>query len=261
MRRFVPCLLLALALPAGRLGAATATLEPVADTTIYEENPDAANGKGPGLFSGRIALTFRRRAFLRFDVAGALPAGATIIGARLEMTLTRTQGNPVDVSLVRVTAPWSEGTSDAGVPGGTGTGATPGDATWTRRVWPSVDWTDPGGDTVAELSATSPIATTLGLYAWGPTVEMASDVQGWLDAPAANFGWQIVGDELQAAPSARRWGSRESPMASERPRLVITYSAPGGGGRPADDVPALSGPALLGLGVALAAVGALALKR
>lgn len=261
MRRTVPCLLLALALPAGSLGAATVTLAPAADTTIYEENGDASDAKGPGLFTGRIVLTFRRRAFLRFDVASAVPAGSTIIGARLELTLTRTQGNPVDVSLVRATAPWGEGASNAGVPGGTGAAATPGDATWTKRVWPSVDWTSPGGDTAAGASATSPIATTLGVYSWGPTVEMASDVQGWLDNPATNFGWQVRGDELQAPPSARRWGSRENPSASDQPRLVITFSPPGGGGRPADDVPALSPGALAALAAALAGFGALALRK
>lgn len=264
MRPTVP-LLLALALPAGGLAAATVALTPAADTTIFEENGDSADAKGPGLYTGRNTLTFIRRAFVRFDVAGAIPAGSTIVSARLDMVVTSSKGNPVDVSLLRVTAAWGEGTSNAGLPGGSGTQATPGDATWTKRVWPSTDWTAAGGATAATGSATSPIATPLGTYSFGPTAAMTSDVQGWLDASATNFGWQLRADELQAAPSARRWGSRESANAAERPVLTILYNPPGGGGGPppasTGDVPALSFGALLGLAAALAAFGALALRK
>jgi hypothetical protein len=261
MRRLAPCLLLLLALRAGGLVAATATLVPAADATIFEENGDAADAKGPGLFAGINTLDFRRRAFLRFDVAGAIPAGSTITGVRLELNLTRAKGNPVDVSIVPVTAPWGEGTSLSPDPGGSGVAATPGDVTWTKRVWPGTDWTNPGGDTTGSPSAKSPIAADLGIYAWGPTNEMTSDVQGWLDNPGTNYGWQLVADELQAPPSARRFGSRESAADSERPQLTIVFDPPGVSGRPANDVPALSRLALLALGAALAALGAMRLRR
>jgi hypothetical protein len=259
----VPCVLLALALGGVRADAATVTLTPVADTTILEENPDASNAKGPSFFTGRITLTFIRRALVRFDVASAIPAGSTISSARLDLVLTHARGNPVDVSVFRATAAWDEGTSDAGLPGGSGTSATPGDATWTKRVWPGTAWATPGGDTVASPSATSPIPSTiLGTNSFGPTAAMTSDVQAWLDDPAKNFGWQLRGDELQAPPSARRWGSRESTDPAERPSLTITYIPPGGGGpTPANDVPALSGGGLVALALALALLGALALRR
>ncbi len=264
MRRTFPCLVLALALPGARLVAATVTLPPAADTTIFEENADASDAKGQGLYTGRNTLTFIRRAFVRFDVASAVPAGSTIVSARLDMVVTSTKGNPVDVSLWRITAAWAEGTSDAPLPGGGGAAATAGDATWTKRVWPGTSWSTPGGDTASFASATSPISTALGTFSFGPTGAMTSNVQGWLDNPATNFGWQLRGDELQAPPSARRWGSREAANAGDRPVLTIIYNAPGGGGPPpplVDDVPALSPPALLALVAALAVLGALALKR
>jgi hypothetical protein len=259
MRPTVPCLLLALALRAGTLDAATAVVAPSADTTIFEENPDASDAKGPGLFAGKNNLTFTRRAFISFDVAGALPAGSTVSSVQLQLVLTRAQGNPVDVSLLRVLAPWGEGTSNAGVPGGTGAAATAGDATWTKRVWPATPWGTAGGD-AAGVSATAPIATTLRAYTWGPTPAMAADVQGWLDAPATNHGWQLRADELQAAPSARRFGSRESANAAEVPQLVITFTPPNTP-PPTNDVPALSGGALVALAAALAALGAVSLRR
>ncbi len=265
MRRTTSCLVLVLALGGARLaGGATVVLPPVADTTIFEENPDVSDAKGEGLYTGRNTQTFIRRAFVRFDVAAAVPAGATIVSARLDMVVTSTRGNPVDVSLVRAIAAWAEGTSDAPLPGGSGADATAGDATWTKRVWPGTSWLSPGGDTASLASATSPISTSLGTFSFGPSGAMTSNVQSWLDNPATNFGWQLRADELQAAPSARRWGSREAANAADRPVLTIVYNPAGGGGPPppaADDVPALSPAVLLGLAAALAAAGALALRK
>ena len=264
MRRLLSCLIFAVCLPGAPLAADSVTVRPVADTTIYEENGDASDAKGPGIFAGRNALTAIRRAFVRFDVAAAVPAGATINGARLDLVLLSGKGNPVDVNLFRATAAWGEGASDAGSPGGTGAAATAGDATWTRRIWPGTPWLTPGGDTVALSSAKIPVQVTLTTYSFGPTAAMQADVQSWLDAPATNFGWQVRADELQAAPSARRFGSRESTTAAQRPSLTITFTPPGGGpGNPpsAGDVPALSPRALAALAAALAVLGALALKR
>jgi hypothetical protein len=265
MRRLIPCLLLALALPAAPLAADVVTLRPSADTTLFEENGDASDGKGPALYSGRITLTFIRRALLRFDVAGSVPAGATITDVQLSLVLTQARGNPVDVYLFRNTAAWGEGTSNAGLPGGSGAQATAGDATWTMRAWPATPWLAPGGDTAALPSAKIPVQVTLQTYTFGSTPEMLADVQGWYDQPGTNSGWQVRNDELQAAPSARRWGSRESANPAEQPVLTITYTPPVVVPPPpaaaVKDVPALSGRALAALGAALALLGALALRK
>ena len=265
MRRLLPCVILALALPGAPVAADSVTVRPALDTTIFEENGDASDAKGPALYSGRNSLTAIRRAFVRFDVAAALPAGSTIDGARLDLVVTQAKGNPVDVNLFRATAPWGEGTSEAGLPGGAGAPATAGDATWTKRVWPGTAWLTPGGDTAVLPSATIPVQVTLTTYSFGPTAAMQSDVQSWLDSPATNFGWQVRADELQAAPSARRWGSRESANAAERPSLTITFTPPGGGGPgnppPAGDVPALSPRALAALAAALSVFCAWALRK
>ncbi len=262
MRRRPLVLSLAVALFAGgALDAAVVTVTPSKDTTIFEENPDASDAKGPGLFAGRNTLTQIRRGFVAFDVAVAIPAGSTVTAVSLRLVVTQAKGNPVDVNLVRVLAPWSEGTSFASPPGGTGAAATPGDATWTRRVYPGTSWLTPGGDTSASVAATSPIPAINGSYTWS-SATMVSDVQSWLDVPATNFGWQVRADELQAAPSARRFGSRESANPAEAPLLTITYQPGGGGGGGGPDgVPALSPAALLALGAALALLGAGALRR
>ena len=47
---------------------------------------------------------------------------------------------------------------------------------------------------------------------------MVADVQGWLDNPASNFGWLMLGDET-AIVTAKRFDTRESASPP-----VLTYS-------------------------------------
>jgi hypothetical protein len=53
---------------------------------------------------------------------------------------------------------------------------------------------------------------------------LVADIQSWLDYPATNFGWLLKTPE--AASDAKRFASREHLVASERPRLVITFIPP-----------------------------------
>jgi hypothetical protein len=244
---------------AARLDATpvTVVLTPAADTSIFEEDANASDAKSPGLFAGRTRNDEIRRAFLRFDVAALVPAGVPVSSASLRLTLTRSNSGFVFMSLYRVSAAWSEGTSNAGIPGGTGAAATPGDATWTRRVYPTTPWLSPGGDTAPTASGTTLVGTSLTEYVFTTSPSLVADVQGWLDQPATNFGWQLRADETQIAPTAKRFGSRESAL---QPLLVVTYddasAAP-----PPPAVPALDAPALGVLALLLAAGGARLLNR
>ena len=96
-----------------------------------------------------------------------------------------------------------------------------GDATWLQRVFRSLAWTTPGGDFAATASANRDVAG-LGAYAWQSS-EMAADVQGWLDSPATNFGWILIGDESSNA-TAKRYDARES--TATRPTLTVYYTVP-----------------------------------
>jgi cytochrome c peroxidase len=62
----------------------------------------------------------------------------------------------------------------------------------------------------------------LGDYTWGTTAGMIADVQAWLDAPQANFGWLLLGNE-ETWQTAKRFDSREHEEAEVRPRLIIEY--------------------------------------
>jgi serine protease len=51
---------------------------------------------------------------------------------------------------------------------------------------------------------------------------MVADVQSWLDNPATNFGWLVLGDE-STGTTAKRFDSRES---TSPPVLTIEYTEP-----------------------------------
>jgi hypothetical protein len=79
-------------------------------------------------------------------------------------------------------------------------------------------------------------AATYGPYSWDSTPEMVADVQSWLDDPATNFGWILVGDESQIMTS-KRFDSRENPLVQNRPLLRIVWSGPNSVHDPADTHP------------------------
>jgi hypothetical protein len=236
----------------------TVAMSPAADTTIFEENVNASDAKGPGIFAGRNNGAEIRRAFLRFDVAGAVPAGFTVSSARLRLSLTRSNSGSVLASLYRVSGAWNEGTSNS-TPGGSGVPATAGDATWTHRVYPTTSWTNPGGDTALTASGTTLIESSLTDYFFTTTPAMLADVQGWLDQSATNFGWQLRADEAQTAPTAKRFGSRENADPALQPVLLLTYDDSVAG--PPAAVPALDARLQVALAVLLFACGARLLNR
>jgi hypothetical protein len=202
--------------------AETTLLLPSADTSLYEEG-DLANGRGQHLFAGTTIPGHARRALLRFDVAGALPPGAIVVGAELRLVVDRTIVGPVTVAVHRLAASWGEGASDADGQEGMGAPAVAGDTTWTDRLFPSTPWDAPGGDFEALASAAATVDGS-GPVSWSGA-SLAADVQGWLDDPAGNFGWILIGDET-IAPSAKRFGSREAFEPADSPALLVEWAPP-----------------------------------
>lgn len=206
----------------------TVTVNCAADNTLYETlTGDASNGAGTGLFIGLTALGSTRRAVLRFDVAAALPAGAEVLSARLNLNVTQsTSALALPISGHRLTASWGEGTSVASGGGGGGGLATTNDATWLHRFWNTSLWTTPGGDFAAAPSFTAAMPP-LGAFTSADTREAAADVQSWLDNPATNHGWLLKTDEVLSS-TAHRVDSRES--LGTRPTLTVVYMLPGQNG-------------------------------
>jgi len=218
----------------------TVELLPSQDNTLYQSNTGhLSNGSGWHLFAGLTAADLKRRALLRFDVAASVPAGATILSAELRLYMSKSSLTlPKDVKLHRVLASWGEGASDAIEEEGVGALAAPGDATWLHRFHSSSLWSQAGGDVVSAPSATLPVGG-VAFYTFGPSAGLAADVQLWLDQPELDFGWIVIGDEVPGSgQTARRFDSRQNPIAAQRPHLVLTYELadPCGRALPASEV-------------------------
>jgi hypothetical protein len=196
------------------------------DNTLYEDpNGLVSAGIGQNFFCGRTAQLekFLRRGLIRFDVAGNVPAGATMDAVELTLHVSASVSGPLPCGLHRVMADWGEGTSSPMGAGGQGAPATPNDATWIHTFYDTQFWASEGGDFVATPSATVMVGG-IESYTWTSTPALLADVQGWLDSPATNFGWLVHGEESLAS-SAKRFDTRENPVVAFRPALKITFTA------------------------------------
>jgi glucose/arabinose dehydrogenase len=207
------------------------------DNTLFEDDEgDFSSGAGIYLFAGQTGPNGseeRRRLTLAFDLS-AIPAGSVVNSATLELTINRVpNGASPDLAyLHKLTAAWGEGSSDAGTPGGAGDVASPGDATWIHTFHDSSFWNQAGGDFVATPSAIAPFDG----YSGSTDVEeslfftsgaqIVADVQGWVNDPAGNFGWILLGDE-NTTKNARRFYSREASGSNPDlvPVLTVDYTA------------------------------------
>lgn len=118
---------------------------------------------------------------------------------------------------------WTEGPSDP--PGGEGSGAPAdtGDVTWLHCRFPSSFWTTPEG-VFDPVAADTEWVSTVGSYTWN-SMYMAAEVQVWLDTPAVNLGWAIVGNE-SVVKTTKRFDSRENLTPANQPVLLVVYATP-----------------------------------
>ncbi len=218
--------------------SATVIIEPSRDNTLYESaTGDLSNGAGTHMFvglTGPNAGTLIRRGIVAFNLPAQIDSGSIINSVSLQMTLSQSppMATPIDVSLHTVTSAWGEGASDAGDPGGAGDSSSTNDATWQHSFFDSTFWNAEGGDLLASPRATTSV-NLVGDYSWS-TANMAADVQSWLDSPADNHGWIIIGNEGTAS-TARRFETREHSVPQVRPQLTIDFT-------PSNPPPPLAGP-------------------
>ncbi len=210
------------------LAGDSVTLEPMKDNTIIQQPQGipASNGAGTGLFSGRVGPAGQgtiRRGCVAWDVAGAVPAGATITSVTLTMRMTQTSSGPQTIELRRFLEDWGEGGSIGF--GGQGALAQPGDVTWVHTFFDDQFWSVEGGvysDTVSGSTVVNDIAD----YTWTSTPEMVADVQNWLDDPSTNYGWAIIGNE-STLMTVKRFATREYTVEDQRPLLTIEFEEGG----------------------------------
>jgi hypothetical protein len=201
-------------------GAATLTLKPVADTSLFEQSPDNNLGRSQ-LAAGTIRLLKKSRALVRFDVS-AVPANVVISSATLAFKVVKSPSGAAasTFEVRRVLTGWSEGTKS----GSQGAPAAAGEATWRSRGAGS--WAAPGGaigtDFAPAASATRALSGSSLNFA--STAGLVGEVQSWVTNPAGNFGWVLMSQSEATAKTARRLGNRET--AGSEPTLTIDYTIP-----------------------------------
>ena len=212
----------------------TVILEPSLDNTLYEtaidngaELNEVSNGVGSYIFAGRTAVDAGftlRRAVLKFDLQGKLPANSELVSAELTVYQSKAAPGaaPVNMTLHRVLQGWGEGSTDPFGAEGQGLPAQPGDATWHHSVFPDQLWDTAGGKFNPTASAGDIIGTLQQYYSWTSTDALLADLSHWLDNPGQNFGWIIVGGEAGDL-SARRFNSRHHEDAEKQPKLTLVY--------------------------------------
>ncbi len=202
--------------------AASANLNPSKDNTLYEYVPadgDRSNGAGDRFFAGKTDQGYIRRGVLAFNIAANIPAGATITSVSLSMRMSKTNVDTArSIRLHKLLADWGEGTSNANANEGKGAPAATNDATWRHRFYSATFWTTQGGDFSGTASASQSVGA-IGQYTWS-SAQMVADVQSWLDTPASNFGWLVLGNE-STSTTAKRFEARES---SNPPVLTVQYT-------------------------------------
>src|SRR5258706_10971987 len=130
----VVALLAVMAMPAASR-ADVATIGAAKDNTIFQSNLNNSLGGGQAIFAGTNAQSSPRRGLIDFDIAGAIPAGATINSVQITLFLNSAAGgstsSPV-IHLYRLSDDWGEGTAGNNVKrargGGEGVGAGGGEA-------------------------------------------------------------------------------------------------------------------------------------
>jgi hypothetical protein len=217
------------------------TVNALRDATIYEDPTGSlANGAGRHLFAGRTQQGLARRSLLRFDLAGLVPEGATILSVELTLRATQGQSGLRTISVHRALGPWTTGSSDPADSEGQGAAATPGDCTWIHASSgrPDILWTNAGGDFATTASASADTTAT-GLQSWSGE-GLIADIVAFLANPSENFGWFLVGDESTSG-TTRRFDSADSTAeGGSAPTLTIGFLS----------IPSPAGLAVLaGLGV------------
>lgn len=201
----------------------TITISPSHDNTLYEDdNGMLSNGAGPFIYAGTSTSSLVKRALIKFKIDSNIPASVTITKVVLKLNMVHTPVSTRNVALYAVSANWGEGTSVAAGSGGGGIAATQGDATWLYSNYLLTKWNNPGGDFNSAKSTLTPV-NEVGVYTWSSS-EMAKDVQNWLNDPASNFGWILIGEETTTPPTNKRFCSKDNPDPEKRPVLEVSYT-------------------------------------
>jgi hypothetical protein len=242
IRILFPILLASPALPAAQV-----TLTAIADTSLWQREPDKNLGASDLLPAGSTSSdgdTTKSRLLVRFDLTGSVPADAVVESASVYFHIVRAPSNaptkPINgstFSLRKALQPWVEGTktyTDPQKPMNSMQFATAGETTWFYRYFgdENARWISPGGDlTDGDFAEAFSGEIFIGSGSGGDYVvnlsaEGLQDIRDWLANPGSNYGWMLKSESEQTTGTARIFASREYQTASYRPQLTVQFSLP-----------------------------------
>jgi hypothetical protein len=205
-------------------------LRPVADTTLIETEPGNNLGGASFVNAGTTGISTLNHGLVQFDFTSAIPRDAVILAASLQLEVVFAPSRDIEFDLFglhRVLTPWGEGDKVADNPNSPGLGAPASlnEATWSHRFAGTADtWAAPGGlagvDYVPAASSVEFIEGE-GNYLFDTSFRMTGDVQSWIDDPASNNGWMLIGFTGDLRYTARRFGARED--SEFAPLLTVTF--------------------------------------
>ena len=208
----------------------TATLGAAKDTTIFSDATNNNLGIQPAFYVGVDPIYGGlRRGLVSFNLA-SLPPDAAIQSVDLALTVNGVSiaiGAPATatISLAGLNLNWTQGLgfdSLASAIGGTqGVSAiSAGGATWDKpNFFAPLTW---AGGSFGSIVASASVSG-VGTYHWSNSA-MVAEVQSWLDNPASNFGWAVIGNEANNA-AEKQFASLEGGVGVQ-PLLTITYTVP-----------------------------------
>ena len=145
-----------------QIEAATATLHPTADATLFEASPDNNLGDSGSFMAGLRPKGGRSRALMLFNLPTGVPANATITAATLSLSVVRTPSGQANSSfeLHKMLQSWGQEGNKPSTGGGAPASA--GEVTWNSRSSSLTPWTSPGGLAGTDFASGSSAAQFVG---------------------------------------------------------------------------------------------------
>ncbi|MCA9258676.1 MAG: DNRLRE domain-containing protein, partial [Planctomycetales bacterium] len=178
------------------------------DTVLYSISPDVNFGTETAISPDQQDANGVRQGLMRFDEifgigSGQIPLGSTINSATLQVNVVNPSVSAMQMSLYRMTHPWTETTATWNSFGEIGgVQASEGEAT---DLPPDAVLFDP-------QTGVSTFDVTLSLQNWSAGQENL----GWLIESAATDGWDFETSEAGQ---------------TDRPKLTVNYTPPSGAGK------------------------------
>ena len=150
---------------------------------------------------------------MKFDLS-TIPAGAVVVDAYLSISVTALNtAGLVGVTATALTTNWTENSLCGAA----------GDVSWSNAST-GVAWSVPGGGgdfNAASLMFSSVALPTTGGYRI--QITNLSEIQAWVNNPASNYGFVLMGPESASISDYADVASKENTTIASRPFLEVHY--------------------------------------